>query len=237
MAPERAGELMRAGKLHAYVGGPAAFAAAPDDKIGTVESLGAFIVVRLNPDSRHARDEASACAAAGAIVRDMAARASSTGFVSHPYPVTPFHGDYLAHADRAEAARQRLLGGDAPALPGGLEVRAGGLARDLVRPEWLSRGHLGCRHRGGRRRGRGGGRHGRAQRLAGPALDEIGLVSRLSAARGLDHGRRAQARDASHRGAPASGWPTRATWSASIWSGSLWGCSRRGAVGWSPATR
>ena len=32
MAPERAAELMRAGKLHAYVGGPAAFAAAPETR-------------------------------------------------------------------------------------------------------------------------------------------------------------------------------------------------------------
>ncbi len=140
MAPERAAELMRAGKLHAYVGGAPAFAAAPDDKIGMVESLGAFIVVRLNPDSQYAKDEASACAAAGAIVRDMAARAGGSGFVAHPYPVTPFHGDYLAHADRAEAARRRILGGDAPQLPGDFEVRASGLARDLVRPEWLSEG-------------------------------------------------------------------------------------------------
>ena len=34
LAPERAAELMRSGKLHAYVGGTPAFAAAPDDKIG-----------------------------------------------------------------------------------------------------------------------------------------------------------------------------------------------------------
>ena len=136
MAPERAAELMRAGKLHAHVGGTPAFAAAPDDKIGTVESLGAFIVVRLNPDSQHAKDETSACATAAAIVRDMAARSGGSGFLAHPYPVTPFHGDYLAHADRAEAA---LIGAAAP-LPGDLKVRASGLARDLARPEWLSDG-------------------------------------------------------------------------------------------------
>jgi hypothetical protein len=140
MAPERAGELLRAGKLHAYVGGPAAFAATPGDTIGTVESLGAFVVVRLNPDSPHARDETSACAATTAIARDMATRAGSSGFVLHPYPVTPFHGDYLVHADRAEAARDRVLAGDAASLPGDLKVRAVGQARSLVRPAWLSDG-------------------------------------------------------------------------------------------------
>jgi hypothetical protein len=136
MAPERAAELMPSGKLHAYVGGPPAFAAAPDDKIGMVESLGAFVVVRLNPDSPHAKDGVSACATVATIVRDMGARASGSGFVVHPYPVTPFHGDYLAHADRAAAA---LIGEAAP-LPGDLKVRASGLARDLARREWLSDG-------------------------------------------------------------------------------------------------
>jgi hypothetical protein len=138
MAPERAAELMRAGKLHAYIGSAPAFAVAPGDTLGTAESLGAFVIVRLNPESPHAKDEASACAAAGAIVRDMAARAGSTGLIVHPYPVTPFHGDYLLHADRAEAARDGILGGDAQPVPRDLKVRAAGLARDLVRPEWLS---------------------------------------------------------------------------------------------------
>jgi hypothetical protein len=136
MAPDRASELMRAGKLHAYVGDAPAFAGVPGDTVGAVESLGAFVVVRLNPDSPHAKDGGSACATAAAIVRNMGGRASGSGFVAHPYPVTPFHGDYLAHADRAAAA---LIGEAAP-LPGDLKVRASGLARGLVRPEWLSDG-------------------------------------------------------------------------------------------------
>ena len=82
LAPERAAELMRAGKLHAYVGGAPAFAAAPADTIGSVESLGAFVVVRLNPDSPLAKDEASACAAAAPSCatwrRERAAAGSSS---------------------------------------------------------------------------------------------------------------------------------------------------------------
>ena len=138
IAPERAAELMSAGKLHAYVGGAPSFTGPPGDATASTESLGAFVIVRLNPDSPNAKDEASACATAAAIVRDMAARAGSSGFVVHPYPVTPFHGDYLVHADRAEAVRLRLLGSDAVPPPAGPKVRAGGaLARGLVRPEWL----------------------------------------------------------------------------------------------------
>src|SRR5262249_11222636 len=93
VAPERAAQSMRAGKLHAYIGGAAALAAAPGDTIGAVESLGTFLIVRLNPDSAQAKDEATACAATRAVARDIAARAPESGIVAHPYPVTPFHGD------------------------------------------------------------------------------------------------------------------------------------------------
>jgi hypothetical protein len=137
VAPERAAELLRAGKLHAYVGDVPSVQVG--DNIGRVESLGSFIVIRLNPDSPRGRDEASACDTAAVLVRDMAQK--SNGFISHPYPITPWHGDYLHHADLAEAARQRLLGSDASSRVDGLMVRAmGPLARDLLRPEWLSSG-------------------------------------------------------------------------------------------------
>jgi hypothetical protein len=137
MAPPRAAELMRAGKLHAYVGGVPQFDSPPPDRVGTVESLGSFVIVRLNPDSPITKDGASACAAGAGIVRDAGERGG--GLIVHPYPVTPLHGDYLEHADRAEGARQRLLA--APSRPGDLKVRAAGnLARSLVRPEWLTEG-------------------------------------------------------------------------------------------------
>ena len=71
MPPGRAGEEMRAGKLHAYIGSTPDFSGAPPKSVGFAESLGAFIVVHLNPDRPFAKDEASACAAAGAIVREM----------------------------------------------------------------------------------------------------------------------------------------------------------------------
>ena len=64
-------------------------------------------------------------------MRDMAGR---EGFVFHPYPVTPFDGDYLHHVDRAEAEKARLLGEPAPLR--NLRVKAGGEMAGLVRPEW-----------------------------------------------------------------------------------------------------
>lgn len=136
VVPERAAELLRSGKLHAYLGSAPAIAGG--EVIGAVESLGSLVVIRLNPVSNHASDETVACATVAALVRDMAARGS--GFVAHPYPVTPWHGDYLHHADLAEAARQQFLAGSAP-TPTALKVRAEGApARGLVRPEWWSEG-------------------------------------------------------------------------------------------------
>jgi len=141
ISPAPAADLMRAGKLHAYVGSAPPFASVAPDTIGAVESLGSLVVVQLNPGSPLARDETTACATARAIVRGMAANAGAGNLTVHPYPVTPWHGDYLNHADRAEAARLRILQGDAPPPPAGLKVRAGSaLAKGLVRPEWLADG-------------------------------------------------------------------------------------------------
>jgi hypothetical protein len=139
LTPQQAAERLLAGKLHAYVDGSAPLALAPADTIASVESLGTFVVVRLNPESPLARDEATACAAVAAIVREMPAGGGT--LIVHPYPVTPFHGDYLHHADRADAARQRLLRGDAAPLPADVKLRAASaLTRSLVRAERLAGG-------------------------------------------------------------------------------------------------
>jgi hypothetical protein len=140
MAAGRAAEQVRAGKLHAYIGSAPDFSGEPPKSVGFAETLGAFIVVRLNPDSPFAKDETSACAAAGAIMREMATRGGDGVFVAHPYPVTPWHGDYLLHADMVEAARVRLVRGPAaPSGGDGLKVRIEGtLASRLVRSEWTT---------------------------------------------------------------------------------------------------
>jgi len=135
--PQKAAELLAAGKLHAYVGGVPDFATAPGKDIATAPSLGAFVVVRLNPKSAPASDEASACWVVAAVVRGLAAKGGD--IIAHPYPVTPLHGDYLHHADLAEAAKARFAGiAGPPEISGGnVKVRAeGALAQSLVPPEW-----------------------------------------------------------------------------------------------------
>ncbi|HZP68853.1 MAG TPA: hypothetical protein VFB29_02815 [Pseudolabrys sp.] len=114
MTPDRAAGLLLSGKIQAYVGNAPRFAAAPPGHIGSIESLGSFVIVRVNPASPKAGDEQAACAVADAVVRGLAAR--HAGLVAHPFPVTPFNGDYLDYVDLAEAAKTRVLGsGGGPA--------------------------------------------------------------------------------------------------------------------------
>lgn len=138
MAPQHAADLLRENKLHAYLGSQPPF---PDDmpaSIRAVESLGSFIIVRLNPASAAARDGSSACTMIETILRGMA---GNGGFVFHPYPVTPFHGDYLYFADLATAAKARFLPAAAvqPATPNP-KIKADGALKNLVPAGWIAPG-------------------------------------------------------------------------------------------------
>ena len=142
VAPERAAELLLVGKIHAYVGHAPRFADTPPATIDSIESLGSFVIVRVNPSSRLLKEGRSACALADAVVRDLAGKGDD--LILHPYPVTPFHGDYLHHVDLAEAAKAGILGDRSDSTGSdlqGLKVRADSeFARSLVKPEWLAQG-------------------------------------------------------------------------------------------------
>jgi hypothetical protein len=129
-APEPAGEALRDGRLHAYVGEGLRFPGAVPDAIRTVDSLGSFVIVRLNAQSP--RIQASACAIRDRVLRTIAF--NPVDVIFHPYPVTPLHGDYLHHVDLAEAARAQLLA--APGDPAGanepLRIKAAGTTERLV---------------------------------------------------------------------------------------------------------
>src|SRR5713226_9362400 len=89
------------GTLHAYAGGEIAAQANPA-RLGSVISLGGYVVATFDRRAPQFADRAARCAAARGMKDVLGA-----GAVWHPYPVTPFHADYLHHADRAEAARAR----------------------------------------------------------------------------------------------------------------------------------
>ncbi len=135
MPPQRAAELLGDAKLHAYLGPEPPFAGTVPQSVRAVESLGNFVIVRVNP-AHSAPDERAACDSIEAVVGDMAGR---EGYVFHPYPVTPFDGDYLYHVDRAEAEKARL-NGQPTTPPPQLRVKVGGELTGLVRPEWRAAG-------------------------------------------------------------------------------------------------
>jgi hypothetical protein len=133
LAPAQAPEALRAGAVQAYVGAPLHFSGAPPAELRALESLGSFVVVRVSPGSPRAADEAAACAAVKAAVRVLAGQSD---FIVHPYPVTPFHGDYLHHANLAAAAQARFAVGDADAR--NLKIKgSGSLSR--IHPDWSAR--------------------------------------------------------------------------------------------------
>ena len=122
-SPATAAALLRQNKIHAYAGGdPFAGGAAPAH-VRFTESLRGFVVLSF-PRAVGAFAGADArCAAGAAMLRALAGRAP---FVAHPYPITPYHDDYVAHVDLVQKARDRVAG----ALP---RVRAtGALAAALA---------------------------------------------------------------------------------------------------------
>ncbi len=151
VAPASAGRLLADASIHAYVGADP-FAGRPvPPNVAAVESLGAYVVVTLNTASSRMRLRAARCAAAAEIVRK--ASREKGAFVFDPYPVTPYHPDFLQHADLAASARQSqtapLHSGEASAT--GITVVGTGdmaarLAGDLTgprtsraSPEWDAR--------------------------------------------------------------------------------------------------
>lgn len=135
--PTAAARLLEKAAIHAYVGDVPIFKVATSEHIGHVASLGSYLTLTLNRASPLATDRESACAVARTVVQALASQREA--FVFHPYPVTPFHGDYLHHADLAEAAKKRYSGGDAGGrlTTRALRVKARGpLAERLVRALW-----------------------------------------------------------------------------------------------------
>ncbi len=117
--PRTAGPLLVKNTLHAYIGSDP-FPDRPPEKIRYVESLRGFMVLTF---TRPAGEPAARCAAGAAVVRALGAKAP---FVGHPWPVTPYHDDYVQQYDLAQRARERVPG----AVP---SVRAAGpLARTLT---------------------------------------------------------------------------------------------------------
>lgn len=140
VAPERAGGLLRESKIHAYLGDAPRVSSDVPRSIRVIGSLGSLVTIRINPVSPLGKIEASACAAIKTVAHDIGGK---DPIVFHPYPVTPFHGDYIYHVDLADAAKARFhqtsTENQGPPIAN-LHVKAGARLANLVRPEWRADG-------------------------------------------------------------------------------------------------
>ena len=130
-------------RVHAYVGndmfagGPIPADAAP------VTSLQSYLVLTFDatsgPYKATSGDAQARCAAAGRMLRALTP--GGTGYVLHPYPVTPYHADYLEQFDLARKAQLKYTAdaGGATAGPN-LRIRATGRVAPTLLPEGWSAG-------------------------------------------------------------------------------------------------
>lgn len=101
---------LRRGALHALVGlDPFAPGPLPAD-VAAVESLRAYVLVTADGPALARAPREARCRALDAALRALA---RSTRLRFHPYPVTPFHEDYLYHADLARTLHARYAAGEA----------------------------------------------------------------------------------------------------------------------------
>jgi hypothetical protein len=137
VAPAAAPRLLEKNAIHAYAGplvGP------KPAHTAWVESLGAFVVLTLNSASPALADHAERCAAAARLLPALAT--SKGDYTFHPYPVTPYHEDYLHHIDLVDAAKKKAVEpqGGGPALrvraKGRLTSILGGSGWRLADGEW-----------------------------------------------------------------------------------------------------
>jgi hypothetical protein len=136
MPPAQAAGLLRDGRIQAFVGSELRLGAAPSDPIRAIESLGSFVIVRVNPASPLAKDEQPRCALSRSVVNGLSPQDGE--LIVHPYPVTPLHGDFLYHLDIAEAAKSKLLdAASSPPFTAAFRVRASDeFAKSLLPPSW-----------------------------------------------------------------------------------------------------
>src|SRR5262245_19699572 len=87
--------------VHAFVGGDPFAGRALPAKLRGVDSLGSYVVVTMSPTTAALATAQARCTAARAIIAGL----HGEGWRPHPYPVTPYHPDHLAHVDLIEAAQ------------------------------------------------------------------------------------------------------------------------------------
>jgi hypothetical protein len=130
LTPTAAAAQLKNGALHAYVGADPFGGGRLPANVSPAESLHGYLVATLDAAMPGASTPQARCATAQRIGKSLGA--SRAGFVAHPYPITPYHADYLAHFDLAQSARKAVETAPAGAAP--RLVPRGLVAERLLRP-------------------------------------------------------------------------------------------------------
>jgi hypothetical protein len=129
--PEAAASGLADKSLHAYLGAVPRFSQPVPAHVKSARSLGSFLVLSFDTGVGRFASAEARCATAGSI--QAALKDEKTGgFIFHPYPVTPYHADYLHHLDRVGAA-SGAVGARASPAPGLPIAARGELAQSIVR--------------------------------------------------------------------------------------------------------
>ncbi|MGH2372271.1 MAG: hypothetical protein ACRDIC_02160, partial [bacterium] len=133
VTPGVAAQRLQSGSLHAFIGEDLYRAGKIPDDVGFVDSLGAYVVATVDGPSALPSDRDYRCAL---ISETLSLLAGLKGYVFHPYPVTPYHADYLQHFDLVESLKGRYLrgpvqGGNSTKVTPRFRAR-GALAEELI---------------------------------------------------------------------------------------------------------
>ncbi|HSB81987.1 MAG TPA: hypothetical protein VLM91_24670 [Candidatus Methylomirabilis sp.] len=140
--PASAASLLTKHAIHAYIGGdPFGPGAVPGD-LRRIESLESYVVATFNIASKAWSARETRCARGADVVAALARGKKDSTYVFSPYPVTPFHADYLEQYDLAESAKRELESRTGrPVSPPSPKIRAKGrLAESLVPSAWRTAG-------------------------------------------------------------------------------------------------
>ena len=124
-----AAEALRTGLTHATPGTDP-FGGALPRQIAAAASWGGYVVLTFSREAIRSIAPPQRCA----LARDVAGRLDRTvtGFIVYPYPVTPYHGDYLYHYDLAQDAQRAVAAEATTAWPAAFTVDASGAAARLM---------------------------------------------------------------------------------------------------------
>jgi hypothetical protein len=132
--PAAAAAGLSEGTLHAYVGATPEFAGPVPNHVQPVQSLGSILLLTFDTTSARFAAADARCAAARGFMAALREETTSD-FLFHPYPVTPYHADYLHHLDRVETAIDSVRGAPAPAASEKVGAK-GRVAAVIVRARW-----------------------------------------------------------------------------------------------------